>query len=30
VRAIGDMKAGKDTFRSLIKSLVTHKAFVTK
>ncbi len=29
-RAVADMAAGNDTFRSLIKSLVTSKAFVTK
>lgn len=29
-QAVADMKAGDDTFRSLIKSLVTSKAFVTK
>ncbi len=29
-RAVADMKAGQDTFRSLIKSLVTSKAFATK
>ena len=29
-QAVVDMKAGDDTFRSLIKSLVTSKAFVTK
>ncbi len=28
--AVADMKAGQDTFRSLIKSLVTSKVFVTK
>lgn len=29
-KAVSDMTAGGDTFRSLIKSLVTSKAFVTK
>ena len=29
-RAVDDMASGNDTFRSLIKSLVTSKAFVTK